>query len=611
MKRVHVVLLFLCFSLSSCELPSAPAVTQENLVDEKCLLNKFTHRSCSKVFCQPWERCVDGTCTCKLPYQCPKNGTPVCSTNGRSYPTYCHQKSFECLRPGTKFLNNGTCTTKGGFSVTLNYGNVDSGGIVKVKLVGQDKEMFICKNSWGMVEANVACFDLGFPQGALHTQARFYYPEDLRMNSTECLQVHCRGFETTLAECTFSKRRVLGYQDLASVLCYTPDADLLPREPFQCVNGKHIPPERACDGVNDCGDQSDELCCKGCQHGSFLCKSGVCIPNQHKCNGEVDCITGEDEVGCEESHDRRIHATTRSRTSQDGLLRTGAAHPEVQEEIEILTADMDTERKRIKSLLPKISCGVKRPVHTRRKRIVGGKPAQAGDFPWQVAIKDENKINCGGIYIGGCWVLTAAHCVRPSKAHHYQIWTSLIDWIKPNSEVIVERVERVIVHEAYNGTTYQNDIALIEMKKHFNQKECMFSNSIPACVPWSPFLFQPKDTCIISGWGREKGNQKVYSLRWGEVNLLSNCSQFYPNRFYEKEMVCAGTADGSIDACKGDSGGPLVCVNANNVTYVWGIVSWGENCGQPEFPGIYTKVANYFDWISYHVGRALISQYNV
>ncbi|KAM5255842.1 complement factor I [Ctenodactylus gundi] len=366
----------------------------------------------------------------------------------------------------------------------------------------------------------------------------------------------------------------------ADNLCFTePSA----HETFQCVNGKFISQERACNGVNDCGDQSDELCCKACRDKGFLCKSGVCILSQYKCNGEVDCISGEDEVGCEE-------------------------------EAEILTADMDIERKRIKSLLPKISCGIKgntHKSHTRRKRIIGGRPAHVGEFPWQVAIKDDGKVNCGGIYIGGCWVLTAAHCVRMSRAHYYQIWTSLVDWIHPNTEVVVGMVNRIILHEKYNGTTYQNDIALIEIKKHATRKDCMFPNSVPACVPWSPYLFQPKHRCIISGWGREKEYQKVFSLRWGEVHLISNCSQFYPTRYHEKEMECAGTSDGSIDACKGDSGGPLVCMDANNVTYVWGIVSWGDNCGKPEFPGVYTKVANYFEWISGHVGRALISQHNV
>ncbi|MBZ3886006.1 Complement factor I [Sciurus carolinensis] len=377
--------------------------------------------------------------------------------------------------------------------------------------------MFLCKSSWGITEANVACLDLGFQQGALSTQGRFRIPENFHINSTECLHVHCQGLETSLAECTFTKRRTKSSPSLAGVVCYRQNS--------------------------------------------------------------------------------------------------GAEHPSIQGngfKIMMIISSFLKERKRIKSLLPKLSCGVKRNTHTRRKRVVGGRLAHMGDFPWQVAIKEDKKINCGGIYIGGCWILTAAHCVRASKAHHYQIWTSLLNWIRPNyTELEVEKVDKIIIHEKYNGSTFQNDIALIKVKKHDDQKECELSRSIPACVPWSPYLFQPKDRCIISGWGREKDNQKVYSLRWGEVHLIGNCSRFYPNRFYEKEMECAGTHDGSIDACKGDSGGPLVCMDVNNVTYVWGIVSWGENCGKPEFPGVYTKVANYFDWISYHVGRSFISQYNV
>ncbi|XP_021794398.2 complement factor I isoform X4 [Papio anubis] len=562
MKLLHVFLLFLCFHLSFCKIKygkdkqkrsmkkledKVTSTFQEDRVEKKCLAKKYTHLSCNKVFCQPWQRCIEGTCVCKLPYQCPKNGTVVCATNGRSFPTYCQQKSLECLRPGTKFLNNGTCTAGGKFSVSLKHGNTDSEGIVEVKLVDQDKAMFVCKSSWSMREANVACLDLGFQQGA--DSERKFKLSHLSIKSTECLHVHCRGLETSLAECTFTKRRTMDYQDLADVVCYTQKADSPTNDSFQCVNGKYISQTKACDGINDCGDQSDELCCKACHGRSFHCKSDVCIPSQYRCNGEVDCITGDDEVGCEE-------------------------------ETEILTADMDAERRWIKSLLPKLSCGVKNRMHVRRKRIVGGKPAQLGDFPWQVGIKDAKGITCGGVYIGGCWVLTAAHCLSASKTHRYQIWTSVVDWLRPSrKDILVELVDRIIFHENYNAGTYQNDIALIKMKKDGNKKDCELPRSIPACVPWSPYLFQPDDTCIISGWGREKDNEKVFSLRWGEVKLISNCSKFYGNRFYEKEMECAGTYDGSIDACKGDSGGPLVCMDANNVTYVCSLETPGLNCG--------------------------------
>lgn len=94
---------------------------------------------------------------------------------------------------------------------------------------------------------------------------------------------------------------------------------------------------------------------------------------------------------------------------------------------------------------------------------------------------------------------------RVSKVHRYQIWTSLLDWVHLNSEIEVQKVNKIIIHENYNGATYQNDIALIEMKKRPNLGECVLPKSVPACVPWSPHLFRPNDKCIISGWGREKG----------------------------------------------------------------------------------------------------------
>lgn len=57
-------------------------------------------------------------------------------------------------------------------------------------------------------------------------------------------------------------------------------------------------------------------------------------------------------------------------------------------------------------------CGKKGPGHTR---IVGGKNAKPGDWPWQVNIDYEDNISnpghlCGGTLITEEWVLSAAHC---------------------------------------------------------------------------------------------------------------------------------------------------------------------------------------------------------
>lgn len=57
-------------------------------------------------------------------------------------------------------------------------------------------------------------------------------------------------------------------------------------------------------------------------------------------------------------------------------------------------------------------------------------------------------------------------------------------------------------------------------------------------------------------------------------------------------MICARATNPSRDACQGDSGGPLV---ANG--YLIGIVSWGEGCANTLYPGVYTRVSEYDDWI--------------
>ena len=56
------------------------------------------------------------------------------------------------------------------------------------------------------------------------------------------------------------------------------------------------------------------------------------------------------------------------------------------------------------------------------------------------------------------------------------------------------------------------------------------------------------------------------------------------------------------DTCKGDSGGPLIVREGEDgKMYLRGITSFGTNrCGS-SYPGVYTDIAFYVDWIREHL----------
>ncbi|XP_037076334.1 proclotting enzyme-like [Pollicipes pollicipes] len=62
--------------------------------------------------------------------------------------------------------------------------------------------------------------------------------------------------------------------------------------------------------------------------------------------------------------------------------------------------------------------------------------------------------------------------------------------------------------------------------------------------------------------------------------------------------ICAGSRDDKPwGACRGDSGGPLMVQPPDGPYQLIGIVSTGVGCGSTKFPGTYTKVSSYIDWI--------------
>ncbi|EWC59047.1 Trypsin-like protease precursor [Actinokineospora spheciospongiae] len=70
----------------------------------------------------------------------------------------------------------------------------------------------------------------------------------------------------------------------------------------------------------------------------------------------------------------------------------------------------------------------------------------------------------------------------------------------------------------------------------------------------------------------------------------ATCKSAYPSMKTAVE-ICAGYPQGGTDTCQGDSGGPMVRRDANNNWVQVGIVSYGQGCARPNYPGVYAQVS--------------------
>lgn len=244
------------------------------------------------------------------------------------------------------------------------------------------------------------------------------------------------------------------------------------------------------------------------------------------------------------------------------------------------------------------SVSVVTPAQSITPRIVGGAPIPISQAPWQVAINSDGNL-CSGSLINVQWVITAAHCVAGVPLNEISVWAG-VDQLSQRTTSGRIPVASVSVHPNWDRSIYNADLALLNLSAPVTLQQNIQIINLPTTV--NPATWPAAGTAAtITGWGAQSFNGTVSdALRLANLQVLTNpgagpCGD-YGSSYQVLDDLCAGLPGGGVDACQGDSGGPLV-VTEGGVPLLAGVTSVGNECGLPNFPGIYSRVTTHLGWI--------------
>lgn len=253
------------------------------------------------------------------------------------------------------------------------------------------------------------------------------------------------------------------------------------------------------------------------------------------------------------------------------------------------------------------------------ERIVGGRDAVAGKYPW-VAILNiwfttGSGVLCGGTVISTGSILSAAHCFAHDNIDHIDVFIGY-HTVGTFTNVIRRTVSPDCVHshEDYDDFWLLHDIAVMYL-----------STPVPDAyvIPGGLDTRSPSTLCsstcgmgLVLGMGSvtaqelAKDRPVVLAQVLQEVNLTiieeDDCEDSFDSAgFFEpitSHQICTAP-DSTKDACDGDSGGPLATLNGLGQWQITGIVSWGYGCAW-QTPGVYTLVSAHSRWIETSVDHA-------
>ncbi len=235
-------------------------------------------------------------------------------------------------------------------------------------------------------------------------------------------------------------------------------------------------------------------------------------------------------------------------------------------------------------------------------------------------------LTCGASFLGGKWLLTAAHCVEGVSPQ--QLKVNVGEYNISNGAENAKAINRIYMHADYQlDVELNNDIALIELVDSVDNPSITLVD-----LTTTAQLAIDNSTVTVVGWGGRQGydadggptsdfpdvlHQVDLQLRTNLEckNILAQSStETFDGTFTANSiglsdaMICAFIPGGGKGSCQGDSGGPLM-INTNEGWQQIGIVSWGIGCAADGFPGVYTRTAVFSDWVNEITNGIAIDQF--
>ncbi|KAL3230348.1 hypothetical protein MRX96_023401 [Rhipicephalus microplus] len=238
----------------------------------------------------------------------------------------------------------------------------------------------------------------------------------------------------------------------------------------------------------------------------------------------------------------------------------------------------------------------------RSPLIYNGNASDVGQWPWQAALSVRNPasndsaaewvLNCGGSLLSETWVVTAAHCVTyeasrvviPREILRVALGKHFRSGSKDDANVQVRQIAEIHVNFDYDPTTYDNDIALLQLDEAVE----LTPRVRPVCLPTDRSArvhLQEGKLGVVTGWGLTESGDYADVLSEAVLPVVAN------------------------EKCQeaGDSGGPMVflddAVTTERRWILEGVVSWGSpsGCAVANQYGGYTRVFAFLPWIKQFV----------